>query len=536
MEKNASLLHLMVGHYWEMEYFVLLRSICSPSEFEAALERPDRKGMHLVLLSAACGHVSFLKSRLSVLPKVRDGKGNTPVHYAVYFNQDEVLDAILSRFPECLSWPNDAGQLPIHCGTANGASEILISAPKMLHQVEARDLQGNTPLLTSASASEATFLEVLLANGADINAVNHSGQTLLHRIVVNPSSRSLLLLQSALEKNLPLPNPNAQDHNKQTALHLACTHQSDPQFVQILLALQADVNASDSIGNRPIHYCAFYSKNELLKSLLEVENVLVAQNNDLARNALDTAAFVGNSEGVRILLENRTRADLLCQVNLQGLTSSHWRTPLHAAALSQDRETLEILASHFPLDQTDGEMKSALSLLLRFRNKALIELLLSRGAIPSSKEKEFLLAHGWKPPFVDLADRVPEVQQGTEQDPAALILPSPPDRNAFNVQEERIKELTKRLEEAEEQLQSQSQLSLSLEAQLVEAQEKLSQREAAHEVERADWELQQERAENQLLTQTRTMEHLLMASAASSKTWKERCRLAANGQEPASPQ
>ncbi len=51
--------------------------------------------------------------------------------------------------------------------------------------IEARDIDGNTPLIIASSNGHQRVIKVLLKNGANIQEINKSDRTVLHAAVYN---------------------------------------------------------------------------------------------------------------------------------------------------------------------------------------------------------------------------------------------------------------------------------------------------------------------------------------------------------------
>lgn len=96
--------------------------------------------------------------------------------------------------------------------------------------LEQRDESGNTPLLVAMASGQFTIAETLLDGGADPWAVDEFGQTVGHRIVVNPfppgsvegdaKQRVLVKLRA---RGFPYPPPRTED-----VLHLVAKGQWPP--------------------------------------------------------------------------------------------------------------------------------------------------------------------------------------------------------------------------------------------------------------------------------------------------------------------
>jgi len=156
------------------------------------------------------------------------------------------------------------------------------------------DEYGKTALMFAAERGYTDIIQVLLANGADVNAKDGSGWTALMRAV---ESDNIKAVQALLANGAEVNAQNIHGHN---ALMMA-VNRSHTNSIQILLANGADVNAKDNGGQTVLVY-AGVKGIEIVQSLL-AKGVEVNPKDD-SLNVLMVAAGNGDIKTVQFLLTN----------------------------------------------------------------------------------------------------------------------------------------------------------------------------------------------------------------------------------------
>jgi ribA/ribD-fused uncharacterized protein len=147
--------------------------------------------------------------------------------------------------------------------------------------IDQRDEDGDTPLLTAARSGRAGAVSTLIALGADVRLRNHRGDGLLH------AGGDSDCISELLRHGLPVDEPNADGR---TPLHLAATV-SDRAGVLALLGAGASANAGDNSGNSPLHL-AFSDYEPRPDHEFPVFHALVAAGADRStRNAEGLTAY-----------------------------------------------------------------------------------------------------------------------------------------------------------------------------------------------------------------------------------------------------
>jgi ankyrin repeat protein len=240
-----------------------------PDLIEAALKgkidvnAKGKDGRTALHLAAAGGKLAALEQLLAAKadPNVKDAEGKLPVQLAAFAEHPEVvrrLVAAKSAVPDALTAAT--------IGDADQLASLLKSDPA---GVKARTDDGYTPLHIAVHRGYEKATAVLLAGGADVNAVDARGSD---------------------------PERSA----KHTPLHLAVMA-GKAGVAKLLLEKGAAVNAASKYGKyTPLHYAAGMGSVELVKLLLDHKANREAKDED-GRTPLDLAKAGKHTEVVRLL-------------------------------------------------------------------------------------------------------------------------------------------------------------------------------------------------------------------------------------------
>lgn len=186
---------------------------------------------------------------------------------------------------------------------------------------------------------------MLIDAGADINSVDHDGNSVFHETITKGWRWARYHTEALIELNVPLHIPNYQGR---TALHLAATVDDDRgrettrkgrvTRLEFLLhpQLKFDINAKDHQGVTPLHLAAATSDintRQLISHGADIHAKTIQ-----GRTPLHYAAKAGQPNSVGILQEAyRSRSLLLDDLSVE------CRTALHEAARSGRYESVKLL-------------------------------------------------------------------------------------------------------------------------------------------------------------------------------------------------
>lgn len=144
----------------------------------------------------------------------------------------------------------------VHVGKVETVRTILATEPGL---ATSRDEYGFQPVHLLDMYPDEEVLDLLLANGADINAANDEGVTILH-IVTDPDAVPLLVGRGA--------NIEARDKRGWTPLIMQANNQQNgPDVVAALLAHGADPNAEGYNGETALSFARETGDGSFIKVL-----------------------------------------------------------------------------------------------------------------------------------------------------------------------------------------------------------------------------------------------------------------------------
>ncbi len=306
-------------------------------------------------------------------PNARANHGKTPLHHATVHRR--VVRMLLKAGAD----PNagDAqGLTPLEtCGTgraraimlAGGAVETILTAARAGDLAKVRrflaedaaavtetDSAGNTPLHRAASKGQAAAVELLLAAGADVDALNDRGAAPLHQAAAAGDAATVAALLAAGA------DPSTADNDGATPLHVAA-EQGQAELAEAIAVAGADLNVTNHNGRTPLDaadekehaavsdllrrhgarpglICAARDADlAAVKALLADDPLLADPDDKDGRTALYWAARGGHAEVVAALLAAGADPNAM----------DRWgNTPLTTAISNDHPQTARLLRDH----------------------------------------------------------------------------------------------------------------------------------------------------------------------------------------------
>ena len=286
------------------------------------------------------------KVRRNPSPDIVYNKGVTDLHHAVQLNLPALAQSLLHQ-GAAIDAKGDDGRTPLHYAAEANAREAAEVLLKNGADVNAKAENGVTPLHRAAEANASQVAGVLIQNEADVNA-----KVTLHASI-SPHYTAILDKVESDDRNLADSTPlhaaafantcevaevllqngaaiDAKGDNGGTPLHNAAFANAC-EVAEVLLRNGAKVNAKDEGGDTPLHNAAFANACEVAEVLLQ-NGAAIDAKGDNGGTPLHYVAFANACEVAEVLLRNGAK------VNAKGEGGI---TPLHYAASVESVEAYD---------------------------------------------------------------------------------------------------------------------------------------------------------------------------------------------------
>ena len=275
-----------------------------------------------------------------------DENGLTPLHSACKTSRDIKSIELLLEYGASKDVKAINGLSFLDFATANDDSSVLkyILEHHYYTDINEPDDNGCTPLLNACLWGKNTeSIELLLKSGADRQARNNRGTTMLHYAAINDDSS---VLKYILEHHY-YTDINEPDDNGCTPLLNACLWGKNTESIELLLKSGADRQARNNRGTTMLHYAAINDDSSVLKYILEHHYYTdINEPDDNGWTALHNACISNkDTKSIELLLEYG--ADKQARTNGK-------LTMLLCASINEDCAVLRyILENHYYNDIND---------------------------------------------------------------------------------------------------------------------------------------------------------------------------------------
>ncbi|EQC30617.1 hypothetical protein SDRG_11672 [Saprolegnia diclina VS20] len=286
-----------------------------------AIRTVDRRRNAFVLDAAVRGDYSVVLRAINAgRGGICDDDGNSLLHLSCLGGAKRLVKLCL-RYQMDVGGVNHAGRTPLH---------MLVAAPHAYRAElidylidhgawqEARDSNGETPLLLATSLNHVDCIEVLLRRAADVHVVS----SMTHETPIMTAVAANFLEAAHLLLGLGRCSPHATDLNDGATLLHDAAARGFVEMVQLLLAHGANIDAVDVDGSTPIMYAIYNDQPQMLRFLLEA-------------GAAPDMTNVAGLGAIHIAIDKPAHASLLAAFNADvNAWTLQGETPLHLSCRS----------------------------------------------------------------------------------------------------------------------------------------------------------------------------------------------------------
>ena len=324
---------------------------------------------------------------------VRAANGDTILYRSISYNWSRVIKLLLDR-KVLIDAKNIQGQTALHIAVVVGKVDIVALMLEQQVPPDIKNTQGQTALMIAESREIASLL---IAKGADINAKDAAGHSVLHQRFAKMNSAisyssyggpSLYLQQQRSLLQLLLERGARVDNQDLMA-------SADEQITELLIHNYADINAKDASGNTFLSLAVARSWQSVTNLLLDkgvvVDGKAIQSANEycllslmekgvnFADDALPAAVAKGTMQFVRHILDTGCRIDtkdssgytalmrakdeaiaelLILKGADINVLDAYRNTPLHTAAQQNWHKVISILLTmgvHIDVKNAQGQ-------------------------------------------------------------------------------------------------------------------------------------------------------------------------------------
>ena len=289
----------------------------------------------------------------------RDNNGRTPLTRA--FEHEGILQLLVNS--DNANMRDSEGNTPLHIALLNKASiadiEYLLSIGA---DENARNQNGDSVLYMAIQKENKEAVKLLLDRGADVFATNSKNDSPLKLAFKSGGEKQQWILTSAVI--------TSRDGNKNTPLHYAASWEL-PDAVAALIERGADVNAANSSGETPIFYAIQTDDPLIVYAMIDAKANVNAHDN-LGNTPLHHTVSWEAQKAAEILLANGAEIDAK---NTSG------KTPLATAARTGKIKMANLfIKSGAYVDSTDITGKPVLTDAIERRQIEIADMLIKNGA------------------------------------------------------------------------------------------------------------------------------------------------------------
>lgn len=289
----------------------------------------------------------------------------SPIHIAVALGWKDVLDRLISNGYDVNHRASNKRWTPLASAVAQGNEWAVNRLLEAKADVNAKDAEGNSPIMIALEESHLNLVPLLLRDNTDLDAQNEDGVSALHFAV---STGNLDTVKTLLKRK-PQLQVTSEEYFNRSPLHLAADYDYEEIFrelheygagldstclggfrsihlaafhnslkvARLLAKLKVEINPQSEDETTTLHIAAQHSGVEFVELVLEANPELNARDKDSEDTALHVAATAGATAVCKLLLDKGATVDL---------PNAKKHTALHLAVVEGHTETAKLLLDH----------------------------------------------------------------------------------------------------------------------------------------------------------------------------------------------
>ncbi len=243
----------------------------------------------------------------------------------------------------------------LHYAIKDGAKELVVFLLANGANVEAKNSSGETPLFVCAQKGTALAfdqLQLLMQHGANTNYTDFSDRTLLHYAC---EGGSLPIVTWLIKTQKASQYLHALNNFNQTPFHFACSHKGSKELIQYLLSIGANKDTKNKEGKSPFHCICFRGDLALVQYFVDELGCKKEINipDKTGKAALHFACLSSAKEKMEVVKLLIDRG-----ANVRAKTKNE-DTVLHCAAESCDVELMKYLVETYRLKEKINDKNRA---------------------------------------------------------------------------------------------------------------------------------------------------------------------------------
>ncbi|XP_020903271.1 transient receptor potential cation channel subfamily A member 1, partial [Exaiptasia diaphana] len=323
--------------------------------------------LHLAVDSGFSQVVELCLENGALIRQPRRIDRTTAFHMACEQGSTAIVQLLVQYDPKIskILLVNAEGITPLHqaaLSNSHGIAEILINNGA---DVNARTNENRTPLMFAAKRGGVDTVRLLLEKGADPTLKDIDGRTAVYDAIGYPMTAEVILEDPKLD-----PMLTEKDLTGFSVAHYAAKS-GDAKSMSLFLEHNKAVGStvSDQLDT-PLHVAAKYGTHEVVRVILEKQGgKIINAQNSRNRTALHLACSGGHYKAAILLLDKGATIE----------RDQNNRTALHEAAQNGAKKVVEkVISKHSHcLNYVDDDKNTALHLAVKNCRSEIIHLLLS---------------------------------------------------------------------------------------------------------------------------------------------------------------